>query len=62
MYQDFQNPVLGKTYGFYGHFNFYFFKRRLMLRVGQGVAFASNPYDRISNKKNNFSMPLARSY
>lgn len=52
MYQDFQNPVLGKTYGFYGHFNFYFFKRRLMLRVGQGVAFASNPYDRISNKKN----------
>ena len=36
MYQDLKNEVLGNTFGFYGHFNFYFFKRRLMFRVGQG--------------------------
>ena len=43
MYQDLKNEVLGNTFGFYGHFNFYFFKRRLMLRVGQGIVVASNP-------------------
>ena len=52
MFQDFQNPVLGKAYGFYGHFNFYFLKRRMMLRVGQGVVISSNPYDKNSNPKN----------
>ena len=52
MYQDLKNEVLGNTFGFYGHFNFYFFKRRLMLRVGQGIVVASNPYDKNSNPKN----------
>src|SRR5210317_1908710 len=31
-YQNFKNEVLGKNYGIYGHYNFYFFKRNLMLR------------------------------
>jgi hypothetical protein len=53
MYQDLKNDVLGNTLGFYGHFNFYFFKRRLMLRVGQGIVVATNPYDKNSNPKNN---------
>ena len=52
MYQDLKNEALGNTFGFYGHFNFYFFKRRLMLRVGQGIVVASNPYDKNSNPKN----------
>ena len=52
MYQDLKNDVLGNTLGFYGHFNFYFLKRRLMLRVGQGIVVASNPYDKNSNPKN----------
>ena len=52
MYQDLKNEVLGNTFGFYGHFNFYFFKRRLMLRIGQGIVLASNPYDKTSNPKN----------
>ena len=46
MYQDLKNEVLGNTFGFYGHFNFYFLKRRLMLRVGQGFVVATNPYDK----------------
>lgn len=53
MYQDLKNETLGNTFGFYGHFNFYFFKRRLMFRVGSGVVAASNPYDKNSNPKNN---------
>jgi hypothetical protein len=52
MYQDLKNEVLGNTFGFYGHFNFYFFKRQLMLRVGQGFVVATNPYDKASNPKN----------
>ena len=52
MYQDLKNEVLGNTFGFYGHFNFYFLKRRLMLRVGQGFVVATNPYDKTSNPKN----------
>ena len=52
MYQNLQNEVLGNTLGFYGHFNFYFFKRQLMLRVGQGIVFATNPYNKTSNPKN----------
>ena len=52
MFQDLKNEVLGNTLGFYGHFNFYFLKRRLMLRVGQGIVVATNPYDKTSNPKN----------
>ena len=52
MVQDLKNDVLGNTLGLYGHFNFYFFKRRMMLRVGQGVMLSTNPYDKNSNPKN----------
>ncbi|MCM4157184.1 acyloxyacyl hydrolase [Gramella sp. AN32] len=52
-YQNMQNKYLGKNYGIYGHFNFYFLKRYLMFRVGQGVAYASNPYDADENYINN---------
>lgn len=51
-FQDFKNPVLGYNYGLYAHYNFYFFKRNLMFRIGQGLAFATNPYDKNSNPKN----------
>ena len=64
MYQDLKNETLGNTFGFYGHFNFYFFKRRLMFRVGSGIVAASNPYDKNLNPKNNAfgSKLLASSY
>lgn len=51
-YQDFKNPVLGDVYGLYTHFNFYFLKRHLMLRIGQGLALTSNPYHKDTNFKN----------
>jgi hypothetical protein len=52
-YQDMQNEFLGHNLGLYGHFNFYFFKRNLMFRVGQGLAYATNPYHPDDNYINN---------
>src|SRR5665811_2128874 len=37
----------------YAHFNFYFFKRNLQFRIGQGIAYTTNPYDRDDNFRNN---------
>lgn len=51
-YQNNKNPELGDLFGLYGHFNFYFLHRRLQLRVGQGVAYNTNPYDRQDNYRN----------
>ncbi len=53
VYQDTRNPTLGNTYGLYAHYNFYFLKRNLQLRIGQGIAYATNPYDRVGNFRNN---------
>ncbi len=52
IYQDLKNQNLGNNFGFYAHYNFYFFNRNLMFRVGQGIAHNSNPYDRVENPKN----------
>ncbi|WP_373055506.1 acyloxyacyl hydrolase [Zunongwangia sp. H14] len=52
-YQDLKNEHLGQNYGLYAHLNFYFLNRNLMLRVGQGLAYASNPYDAEENYQNN---------
>lgn len=51
-YQNLKNGVLGNNFSLYAHYNFYFFKRNLMLRIGQGLAFTTNPYDKIKNHKN----------
>lgn len=51
-YQNLKNSVLGNNYALYGHYNLYFLKRNLMLRIGQGLAFTTNPYDKINNHKN----------
>ena len=50
--QNFNNSMLGSSYGVYGHYNFYFLKRRLMLRFAQGISYATNPYDKLKNPKN----------
>jgi hypothetical protein len=52
-YQDLKNDVLGNNYSLYGHYNFYFLKRHLMLRIGQGLALTTNPFDKEDNFKNN---------
>ncbi len=52
IYQDLKNETLGRNYGIYAHYNFYFFKRKLMLRIGQGLAYTTNPYDKEDNFRN----------
>ena len=52
IYQDMVNPTLGKNLGLYAHFNFYFFKRNLQLRIGNGIAYTTNPYDKNTNFRN----------
>jgi len=52
-YQDMKNEYLGENIGLYGHFNFYFLKRSLAFRIGQGIAYASKPYDKNTNFINN---------
>ena len=51
-YQNLINDVLGNTFGLYGHYNFYFLKRHLMLRIAQGLVYNTNPYDKVTNHKN----------
>lgn len=51
-YQDLKNKYLGENYGIYGHFTFYFLKRLLAVKVGQGIAYATNPYDHETNYRN----------
>lgn len=53
IYQDMVNPTLGENFGLYAHFNFYFFKRNLQFRIGQGMAYTTNPYDKTTNFRNN---------
>lgn len=52
-YQDLKNETLGDTYNFLAHYNFYFFKRKLMWRLAQGLAIATNPFDIETNVGNN---------
>jgi hypothetical protein len=51
-YQNLKNEVLGNNVALYAHYNFYFFKRNLMLRIGQGLAHTSNPYHKEDNFRN----------
>ena len=55
-YTNFNNTILGELYGIYGHYNFYFFNRKsknnLVLGLGSGFAYATNPYDKVTNNKN----------
>lgn len=55
-YVDFNSKLLGKLYTAYSHYNFYFFNRvnpnKLALRVGFGIGYNTNPYDKKNNNKN----------
>lgn len=53
IYQDMKNFYLGENYGIYAHYNFYFFNRNLNLRIGQGIAYNTKPYDKENNFVNN---------
>ncbi|WP_345004941.1 acyloxyacyl hydrolase [Snuella lapsa] len=52
-YQNLKNKVLGNVVSAYAHYNFYFLKRCLMFRIGQGLAYTNNPYDKENNYRNN---------
>ncbi|OEK07986.1 deacylase [Flavivirga aquatica] len=52
IYQNFKNDVLGNNYALSAHYNFYFLKRNLMMRIGQGFAYNTNPFNREKNLKN----------
>lgn len=52
IYQDLKNDVLGNNYSLYAHYNFYLLKRQVFFRIGQGLAFTTNPYNKITNHKN----------
>ena len=53
IYQNMNNTTLGHNFGLYAHYNFYFFKRLMQFRIGQGIAYNSNPYDKFENFRNN---------
>ncbi len=53
IYQDMNNETLGRNFGLYAHYNFYFLRRNIQFRVGQGIAYTTNPYDRETNFRNN---------
>lgn len=53
VYHNTNNPTLGEHIGLYGHYNFYFLKRNIQLRVAQGLAYNTNPYDKEDNFRNN---------
>jgi len=53
IYQNMNNSTLGENYSLYAHYNFYFFKRNLQFRLGQGIAYTTNPYDKVTNFRNN---------
>lgn len=52
-YQDMKNTYLGDNYGLYAHLGFYFLKRHLLFKVGQGLAVTTNPYHPDENYINN---------
>ena len=53
VYQNMNNGTLGDNYSLYAHFNFYFFKRNLQFRIGQGIGYNTDPYDKSQNFRNN---------
>ena len=52
-YQNLKNPdVLGEVSSLYAHYNFYFLNRNIMIRIGQGLAYAEKIYNKEANYRN----------
>ncbi|MDJ0645888.1 MAG: acyloxyacyl hydrolase [Flavobacteriaceae bacterium] len=56
IYHDFQNSILGEAYALNINYTFYFGKKSkkniFYLRLGQGIAYNTNPFDFETNNKN----------
>lgn len=50
--QHMGSPELGNVYSLHGDYRFYFFKRRLSMRIGGGIAYVANPFDLTNNPTN----------
>jgi len=46
------NEYLGNVLALGAHYNFYFLNRHLVLKIGQGLGYSTNPYDKETNFKN----------
>lgn len=58
-YLDYGNPTIGKTIAIMPYYDFYFNKNHeqrsdLIFKMGFGLGYNTNPYDRVLNNKNNF--------
>jgi len=55
-YQDYNSEILGELFSLYAHYNFYLLNResknQLIVRTGIGLAYNTNPYDKVTNNKN----------
>jgi hypothetical protein len=51
-YLNLGNEHLGNVLALGAHYNFYFLNRHLVLKIGQGIGFTTNPYDKDTNYKN----------
>ncbi len=52
LFQDMKTETLGKHYGLFAHYNFYFLNRNLSLGIGTGISYNTNPYDKEENFRN----------
>lgn len=52
LFQDFKSQPLGVCYAVGGLYNFYFLNRHLQLRISQGIALTTNPYNKVTNSIN----------
>ena len=52
LYQDFKSQPLGENYAVGALYNFYFWKRQLRFKLAQGIAYTTNPYDKVDNSRN----------
>lgn len=59
LYQDFNSQLLGHNFSAGALYNFYFLNRNVQLKLSQGIAYTSNPYDKVNNNKNKaFGTPI----
>ena len=56
IYHDYKNPILGKSYSLQANYTFYFGSRikknQFYLKLGQGIAYNTSPFDLENNNKN----------
>lgn len=52
LYQHFNSEILGTNYAVGAFYNFYFLKRRVIVKIAEGLAMTSNAYDAETNNKN----------